>query len=261
MPATLQHLSINADDVQRAKRFYEAVFDWTFHPWGPPDFFQASAGDTVVVALHGRRELKPGAKMLGAEATMAVEDIPATLGAVEASGGRIVMTPAHIETVGTLIWFEDTEANLVGAMRYEAGPGSRQVLDGPGDPAIFRHFAINADDVQRARAFYQAVFGWTFDPWGPPNFYQIKNAGHGFLGALQERRELKPGAKMLGLETSMSVPDIGRLNAAVEANGGRILMPPHYLQGVGKLGYFEDTEGNFLGAAQYDPGYGPGVFD
>jgi uncharacterized protein len=124
-------------------------------------------------------------------------------------------------------------------------------------PAVLRHFAINADDVQRAKRFYEAVFGWTFDPWGPPNFYQIKNAGEGFLGALQERRELKPGAKMLGFEASMGVPDMDALVTTVEANGGRIIMQPYYLQGVGKLIYFEDTEGNLVGAAQYDPG----VFD
>lgn len=34
-------------------------------------------------------------------------------------------------------------------------------------------FAINADDVPRARDFYQKVFDWTFEPWGPPNFYRI----------------------------------------------------------------------------------------
>jgi predicted enzyme related to lactoylglutathione lyase len=29
------------------------------------------------------------------------------------------------------------------------------------------HFAINADDVERARAFYGKVFGRTFAAWGP----------------------------------------------------------------------------------------------
>jgi predicted enzyme related to lactoylglutathione lyase len=41
-------------------------------------------------------------------------------------------------------------------------------------PAKLCHFAINADDVQRARRFYESVFDWTFEPWGPPNFYQVK---------------------------------------------------------------------------------------
>jgi predicted enzyme related to lactoylglutathione lyase len=123
--------------------------------------------------------------------------------------------------------------------------------------AKFRHLAINADDVQRAKAFYESVFGWRFEPWGPPNYYQVKNVGEGFLGALQERRELKPGAKMLGFEATMDVEDIQATIAAVEAAGGRILMRPTYIEDVGKLIYFEDTEGNLVGAMQYDKG----VFD
>ena len=91
-------------------------------------------------------------------------------------------------------------------------------------PAKVCHFAINADDVQRAKAFYEAVFGWTFDPWGPPDFYQIKNAGAGVLGALQGRRELKPGVRMAGYEATVGVEDLKATIAAVEAVGGRILM-------------------------------------
>ena len=121
-------------------------------------------------------------------------------------------------------------------------------------PARLRHVAINADDVQRAKAFYESVFGWRFEPWGPPNFYQIKNAGEGFLGALQERRELKPGAKMLGFEATMGVEDIQATIAAVEAGGGKMLNRPMHIEGVGRLIYFEDTEGNVVGAMQYDPG-------
>jgi len=36
-----------------------------------------------------------------------------------------------------------------------------------------RHFAIGADDLDRARAFYESVFGWRFEAWGPPGFYLI----------------------------------------------------------------------------------------
>jgi predicted enzyme related to lactoylglutathione lyase len=121
-------------------------------------------------------------------------------------------------------------------------------------PAAFCHFAINADDVQRAKAFYERVFGWTFNPWGPPNFYQVQDAGQGVRGALQERRELKPGARMLGMEATMGVPDLDAVIAAVEAGGGKVVMAPARIEGVGKLIYFEDTEGNLVGAMQYDPG-------
>src|SRR5262245_30092713 len=121
-------------------------------------------------------------------------------------------------------------------------------------PARFRHFAINADHVARAKAFYEQVFGWTFTPWGPPDFYQVRNAGPGLLGALQERRELVAGQKTNAFENTFAVEDIRATLAAATAHGGRVLMQPYRIEGVGEIGYFEDPEGNVCGVAQYVPG-------
>ena len=121
-------------------------------------------------------------------------------------------------------------------------------------PATLRHFAINADNVQRAKAFYEKVFGWTFNPWGPPDFYQVKNAGAGLVGALQERRELQGGGRTNAFENTFAVDDIRATLAAAHANGGKVLMQPYLIEGVGEIGYFEDPEGNICGVAQYLPG-------
>ncbi|HZZ36263.1 MAG TPA: VOC family protein [Caulobacteraceae bacterium] len=120
MSAKLRHFAINAEDVERAKRFYEDAFGWTFNPWGPPDFYQTQdAGNGVWAAIHGRREIEPGARMVGVEATLAVDDIGATIKAVEAAGGHVLGPPFHIQTVGRLIWFRDPEGNILGAMQYD----------------------------------------------------------------------------------------------------------------------------------------------
>ena len=118
--------------------------------------------------------------------------------------------------------------------------------------AKFRHLALNADEVQRAKTFYETVFGWRFEPWGPPDYYQVFDAADGVIAALQKRRELKAGAKMLGFEATMAVEDLDAAMAAIEAAGGRMLSPPVYIEGVGRLAYFEDTEGNLAGVMQYD---------
>jgi hypothetical protein len=117
--------------------------------------------------------------------------------------------------------------------------------------ATLRHFAINADDVPRAKAFYEQVFGWTFTPWGPPGFYQTRSAGAGHMGALQGRRDLS-GHRMPGMEISFGVDDIAATMAGIEANGGKVLMPPFHIEGVGQLIFFQDTEGNIAGAMQYE---------
>ena len=118
----VRHFAINADDVPRARAFYERVFRWTFEPWGPPGFFMISTGDSEgrpLGSLQGRRELVPGHRMTGFECTIAVaDDVDVVAAAVKANGGRILMEKATIPGVGDLIFFEDPEGNVAGAMRY-----------------------------------------------------------------------------------------------------------------------------------------------
>jgi predicted enzyme related to lactoylglutathione lyase len=117
------------------------------------------------------------------------------------------------------------------------------------------HFAINVGDVSRARSFYEKVFGWRFEAWGPPGFFQITTATGGTpgpLGALQKRRELIPGQPTVGFECTVAVADVDAVAATVVANGGTILIPKVLIPTVGHLIFFRDPEGNAVGAMQYD---------
>jgi uncharacterized protein len=118
------------------------------------------------------------------------------------------------------------------------------------------HFAINADDLPRARRFYENVFAWKFQAWGPPGFYMLDmgkaNPQPLFRGSLQQRRELVPGVRMNGFECTISVPDIEAVAAAIPTNGGKIVMQICTLAGIGRLLFFQDPEGNLAGAMQYD---------
>jgi predicted enzyme related to lactoylglutathione lyase len=119
------------------------------------------------------------------------------------------------------------------------------------------HFSINADDVARARRFYERALGWRFTPWGPPNFYMIETNGKDEASApvhasLQGRRELLAGQKMIGFECTIAVPSIDETAKAVLAAGGKTVMEKSIIVGVGALMFFEDTEGNVFGAIQPD---------
>ena len=117
-----------------------------------------------------------------------------------------------------------------------------------------KHFAVHADDINRARSFYEKTFGWQFTAWGPPGFFLIKTGTDeepGVQGALQQRREIVPGKRMFGFECTIGVSSIDETLAAVEANGGHVVMPKFHIPTVGTLIFFEDTEGNVVGAMQY----------
>ena len=119
MPNDIAHFAIHAEDCQRAKRFYENVFGWTFEPWGPPNFHTSPGG--LHGALQKRRSPVTGTGVTAFECTIAVEDVAATAAAIETHGGQLTMQPFDIEHVGTLVMFKDTEGNTVGAMQYLPG--------------------------------------------------------------------------------------------------------------------------------------------
>jgi predicted enzyme related to lactoylglutathione lyase len=121
-------------------------------------------------------------------------------------------------------------------------------------PNDIAHFAIHADDCQRAKAFYEQAFGWTFEPFGPPNFWLITTSPGALKGALQERRTPVSGEGMIGFECSIAVDDVQAAAKAVEASGGTVTLQPFEIEGVGTLVMFADTEGNVVGAMQYVEG-------
>ena len=126
MPNNLAAFAIHCDDVDRARRFYEAVFGWRFEPWGPPGFYLIHTGDGARPGVQGllqkRQQPRTGTGLNGFECTIGVNDLESVQAAVEKHGGKMTMTRAVIPTVGALIRFDDTEGNDVGAMKYEQPP-------------------------------------------------------------------------------------------------------------------------------------------
>ena len=98
--------------------------------------------------------------------------------------------------------------------------------------------------------FYETVFGCTFEPWGPPDFYLIHGAG--LHGALQKRTQaLATGSK--GFECSFAVDDLETTMASIRDNGGSITGQTYTIPTIGQLVKFTDTEGNSAIIVEYDP--------
>ena len=121
-----------------------------------------------------------------------------------------------------------------------------------------RHFAVQADDVDRARRFYEQAFGWSFVPWGPPEFFLIRTGpegDRGLQGALQRRSEPLEGSGARGFECTIGVDDLDEALGQISAHGGKVVSAPFMIEGVGRLAFFHDTEGNRVGVMQYETTY------
>jgi len=120
-------------------------------------------------------------------------------------------------------------------------------------PNNLQSFGITVDDVPRARRFYEQVFAWRFEPWGPPDFYLIHTGDEkdpGVQGLMHKRREPVAGTGMTGFECTIEVQNIDETIRAIETAGGKIVMAKFHIPTVGTGVYFNDPEGNFVGAMQ-----------
>lgn len=123
MKNKLTHFAIHIDDIERAKRFYDGVFEWGFNSYGPSDFLQIKADKTesgeIIGALQSRNYSPVPDRLVGFECTIGVENVDETVERVKASGGQVLMPKTAIPYVGWIAKFLDTEGNLICAMQYD----------------------------------------------------------------------------------------------------------------------------------------------
>jgi uncharacterized protein len=113
-------------------------------------------------------------------------------------------------------------------------------------PNSIVHFEIPADDVARAKKFYEKAFGWKIsDPW-KINYFMVetKQKGEdGINGGLMQRKN--PGQPFMNY---LSVGSIDAFCKKVVKAGGAVCMPKTEIApGMGWIAAFQDTEGNIMG--------------
>lgn len=123
MKNKLTHFAIHIDDMERAKNFYDNVFEWGFNSYGQDDFLQIKADRSedgeLIGAIQSRKYFPVSEKIIGLECTIGVENIDETIEKVKNSGGQIFMPKTAIPYVGYIAKFLDTEGNQICGMQYD----------------------------------------------------------------------------------------------------------------------------------------------
>jgi len=110
------------------------------------------------------------------------------------------------------------------------------------------HFEIPADDEERARAFYEALFGWKIEPaQGGYNLISVGEPGPD--GGMMKRQS--PGA---GITVYISVESADEYTKKLQSLGGTVVVPKTAVPSMGYFVLFLDTEGNALALWEDNPG-------
>ncbi len=107
-------------------------------------------------------------------------------------------------------------------------------------------FEIPVNDLERARQFYETVFGFqlNLNEMGPMKmaWFPMTTGGGGATGTLMKAEGYTPSHA--GTLVYFSVTDIEATLDKVNANGGKTLLPKTGIGEHGYIAHFQDCEGN-----------------
>jgi predicted enzyme related to lactoylglutathione lyase len=116
------------------------------------------------------------------------------------------------------------------------------------------YFEIQATDVPKAKAFYEAAFGWKFirEEHIPIEYYRIETLGR-YGGLLQRPAPTPPtGHGTNAFTCSIMVENFDATAKVILDNGGKIAMEKFAVHGRCWQGYFIDVDNNTFGIFEVD---------
>jgi len=114
----VSHFELNADDPERAAKFYEKAFGWKINKWeGPMEYWLVMTGEKDTPGIDGGIM-----KRMDRETTIVTIDVPSVdefTSKIEDAGGKIVKPKMAVPGVGYFAYCADTEGNVFGIMQED----------------------------------------------------------------------------------------------------------------------------------------------
>lgn len=239
---------LGTTDLEAAGQFYRSVLDWSVTDSGMPGFAYhlAAAPDGVSVAGMMSNAGQEGAPPPNWVVYFGCDDCDATVEAISAAGGRVLVAAADIPGTGRYAICADPQGAVFGILQpapMESEPQGRAFDQSA--PGHGNWHELMSSDPEAGFAFYSQLFGWgkgeTMD-MGEMGIYQLFSDRGTDIG----------GMMGLGDSTvSMWLPYFGTpgveegLNRITQA-GGTVVAGPHEVPGGAFIVVAQDPQGAFF---------------
>ena len=233
---TFSWADLATTEPEAAKAFYSGLFGWEFEDMPAGDegqvYSMARLRGHYVAALSGMYG-QPGPPRWQAYVT--VDDVDAKAGEVTAAGGTVVMTPFDVFDSGRMTVVQDPTGAFVSLWQPNQHIGAGLVTE----PGALTWNDLNTDDAEKAKAFYERLFGWTYEK-ANHDYWIIKN-GDRMNGGIRRKAEQEGGLPNYWGVT-FGCDDVGRTGEQAQAAGGRHIFGP-VDAGPGRYSWLLDPQG------------------
>lgn len=216
-------LDLTTTDPAAARAFYGELFGWAFEVGGEETghYTMCRLGGRDVVGMNGMPA--PAGRPAAWTTYLASDDVDATVAAVTAAGGTVVMAPMDVMDVGRMAAAVDPTGAVVAFWQAGTHIGSGLV----NEPGCVVWNELQTRDLDAAAAFYGAVCGYGYDDMGDGDTFRYKviKVGDRAVGGMLAMGEGIPPDVPANWMPHFAVTDVDAAAAAVTRLGGTVLVP------------------------------------
>ena len=223
-PGTPSWVDLASPDPAASARFYGGLFGWTAPDPGPIE----ETGGYRMLQRDGRDVAGLGPTQAPDQPAMwttyvSTADADAVAEKVQEAGGRVVMDALDVLGAGRMAVFADAGGAIISVWQPISHSGAAVV----NEPGSMCWNELATRDIEEAKRFYAAVFGWTADTnaIGDTSYTEWK-LGDRTVGGMIQMNDEWPAEVPAHWMVYFAVEDIDAATKKVEELGGRISVPP-----------------------------------
>jgi predicted enzyme related to lactoylglutathione lyase len=176
-------VDLGSTDPAKTRTFYGELFGWNC-PEGPPE-----AGGYSVCDIGGKTVAGIGPQMNPDfpptwTTYVNVDSADATTGKVAPAGGAVLVEPMDVMDAGRMGIVADPLGAVIGLWQPNQHTGAQLA----NEPGTYTWSELITTDLDKSKAFYNAVFGWDAEdqgpPGGPPAYTEWKLGGKSVGGMM-----------------------------------------------------------------------------
>jgi uncharacterized protein len=238
-PGTPSWIDLGTPDPEGAVAFYGALFGWRPTEPGPAEetggyrMLQQDGGNVAGV-MASQDPNWPSAW----SSYVSVADADATAAAVREHGGTVIVEPMDVLELGRMAFFVDPTGAAFGVWQPKDFAGA-DVVNVPGS---LTWNELRTRDVDAAKAFYPAVFGWEPADWPEQPGYVIWNLDGRGIGGLMDMGDWFPAEVPPHWGVVFAVADADATAARAQELGAQVVAPPADIP-VGRFAGLLDPQG------------------
>lgn len=237
-------VDLSSSDPAASREFYSKLFGWQVEVDPDPQY-----GGYALARIGGRDVAGIGPKMMPEAPTawmayIGTDDADALADRVKAAGGNVIAPPMEVGDQGRMAVFQDPSGAFISAWQRKAMGGFST-----DSPNTFGWAELNARGLDKAVAFYAAVFGWVSKTSemgeGQPPYTEFLLRGESIAGAM-EMNPMVPAQVPSYWMVYFEVSDVdGSFRKATEAGAQEMLAPQDFPGG--RFAILTDPQGAVFG--------------